>query len=81
VLPASDRLLLGLPAALAELRALAPPLRAQVVDAAAHCVLEDRQVAEDEATLLCALCAALDCPVPPFIAPERPAQPQAYVSV
>jgi Zn-dependent protease with chaperone function len=66
LLPASTRLLSGLSDALAQLRALAPQLCAQVVDACAHVVLEDRRVTDDEETLLCAVCDALGCPLPPL---------------
>jgi hypothetical protein len=67
LLPPSTRLLSGLSDALSQLRALAPQLCAQVVDACAHVVLEDRRVTDDEATLLCAVCDALGCPLPPFV--------------
>ena len=66
LLPAGDRLVLGLSGALAELRALAPALREKVIDAAAHGVLADQHCGEDESTLLCAVCDALDCPLPPW---------------
>ncbi len=66
LLPAGDRLVLGLSAALAELRALTPALRENVIDAAAHGVLADQHCGEDESTLLSAVCDALDCPLPPW---------------
>jgi hypothetical protein len=66
LLQASTRLLSGLSAALGQLRALAPKLTEQVVDACAHVVLADRRVTDDEATLLCAICDALGCPLPAF---------------
>jgi Zn-dependent protease with chaperone function len=68
LLPASPLLVSGLPQALSELRALMPALSEQVVDACAHAVLADERVADDEITLLRAICAALDCPLPPFSA-------------
>jgi Zn-dependent protease with chaperone function len=68
LLPASERLLSGLSAALGQLRSLAPQLQRDVVDACAHAVLADRRVTDDEATLLCAICDALGCPLPPFAA-------------
>jgi Zn-dependent protease with chaperone function len=68
LLPASPLLVSGLPEALSELRALMPALSEQVVDACAHAVLADERVADDEITLLRAICAALDCPLPPFSA-------------
>jgi Zn-dependent protease with chaperone function len=64
LLPRSERLLTALAPALAELRALAPQLRAPLVDACAHVALADQRVADDEATLLRAVCDALDCPLP-----------------
>jgi Zn-dependent protease with chaperone function len=67
LLPPSTRLLSGLSDALTQLRALAPQLSAQVVDACAHVVLEDRRVTDDEATLVCAVCDALGCPLPPLV--------------
>jgi Zn-dependent protease with chaperone function len=66
LLPASPLLISGLPQALSELRALVPALSEQVVDACAHAVLADERVADDEITLLRAICAGLDCPLPPF---------------
>jgi len=68
ILPPSDRLLMALGPALAELRALTPKLREPLVDACAHTALADLHVAEDEATLLRAVCDALDCPLPPRVA-------------
>ncbi|HKU37103.1 MAG TPA: M48 family metallopeptidase [Polyangiales bacterium] len=64
LLPSSDRLLHALGPALSELRALAPELAGNVVDACAHGVLADRRVSADEAALLRAVCAALRCPLP-----------------
>jgi Zn-dependent protease with chaperone function len=65
-LPESPRLLFGLGVALEEFAALAPALRAQVVDACAHTVLADRRVTDDEETLLRAVCDALGSPLPQF---------------
>lgn len=66
LLPHTPRLLSGLSEALDQLRALVPELAQQVVDACAHIVVADQRVSEDELTLLRAVCAALDCPLPPF---------------
>ncbi len=66
LLPASERLILGLGPALIELRALTPQLAECVVDACAHCVLSDRRVSVDETALLRAICDALRCPLPLF---------------
>jgi Zn-dependent protease with chaperone function len=67
LLPQSDRLLTALGPALAQLRALPPQLRAPLVDACGHVALADLYVGEDEATLLRAVCDALDCPLPPLV--------------
>jgi hypothetical protein len=40
-------------------------LRSQVVDACAHTTLANRDVSENEWTLLRAVCGALECPLPP----------------
>jgi Zn-dependent protease with chaperone function/uncharacterized tellurite resistance protein B-like protein len=64
LLPASERLISALGAALGELRGLPPQLAAQVVDACAHVVLADRRVSDDELTLLRVICDSLRCPVP-----------------
>ncbi len=66
LLPPSQRLLSGLGAALEELVALAPRLSAQIIDACAHTVLADGRVADDEETLLRAVCDALGSPLPPL---------------
>jgi uncharacterized tellurite resistance protein B-like protein len=66
LLPRSERLLTALAPALSELRALKPELRARLIDACAHAVLADQRVTEDEATLLRAVCDALECPLPPL---------------
>jgi Zn-dependent protease with chaperone function len=65
LLPSSPRLLSALWPALDALRALSPPLRSQVVDACAHTTLANRDVSENEWTLLRAVCGALECPLPP----------------
>jgi hypothetical protein len=65
-LPPNEHMLLGLDQALAALRALAPKLRAQVIDAAAHTALADERMLDDEASLLALFCDALECPLPPW---------------
>lgn len=64
LLPVSERLVSALGPALEELRALAPELKQQVVDACAQAALSDRRVSADELTLLRAICDALRCPLP-----------------
>jgi tellurite resistance protein len=66
LLPPSQRLLSGLGTALEQLVALAPRLSEQVIDACAHTVLADGRVADDEETLLRAVCDALGSPLPPL---------------
>lgn len=53
-------------AALAELAALSPLLKQNVISACADCVLEDGQVHALEAELLQAIALSLDCPLPPL---------------
>jgi hypothetical protein len=67
MIPNSERAIMGLSGALMEMRALAPMHMATVIDAAAHCVLADRDVTDDEAALLHAVCDALDCPLPTWV--------------
>jgi Zn-dependent protease with chaperone function len=59
-LPAFDR-------ALQTLAQAAPSLKGQVVAACAACIDADQQVTVREAELLRAVCAALDCPMPPLV--------------
>jgi Zn-dependent protease with chaperone function len=56
-------------AALDRLRATVPALRERILDACAHCVLADASVTMAEAELLRVVADALDCPLPPFLAP------------
>jgi hypothetical protein len=65
LLPSSPRLLSALWPALDALRVLPPLLRSRVVDACAHTSLANREVSENEWTLLRAVCGTLDCPLPP----------------
>jgi Zn-dependent protease with chaperone function len=44
----------------------APAIRKQVLDAAAHCALADREVSVKEAELLRLVAIGLDCPMPPL---------------
>ncbi|MFP1678168.1 M48 family metalloprotease [Alloalcanivorax sp. C16-2] len=57
-------------AAVARLARLTPLLKAPLIDAAADLVLSDGQVQVAEAELLRALCALLECPMPPLF-PNR----------
>jgi len=43
------------------------PIKQQLVDAAAHCVLADQEVTVDEGELLRAICDTLGAPMPPFL--------------
>jgi hypothetical protein len=52
--------------ALAELAALAPLLKRNVITACADCAIEDGRVMPAEAELLQALGLSLDCPLPPL---------------
>jgi Zn-dependent protease with chaperone function/uncharacterized tellurite resistance protein B-like protein len=56
--------MVALPDALRDLAALTPALAAQVIDACVNVVLADRQVTDDEETLLRAVCDALGAPLP-----------------
>lgn len=67
VLPARDSVtpqLLG--PALAELAALTPLLKRNVIAACADCALEDGRLQAREAELLQAMALSLDCPLPPL---------------
>ena len=55
-------------AALARLAEAVPAIQARAVDACAHTVAADGSVEVEEAELLRAVTAALDCPLPPFLA-------------
>jgi Zn-dependent protease with chaperone function len=58
-------------AALQTLAVAAPRIKRQVVAACAACIQADRQVTVREGELLRAVCAALDCPMPPLVAEEE----------
>jgi Zn-dependent protease with chaperone function/uncharacterized tellurite resistance protein B-like protein len=68
LLQPEPRLLLGLGAALATLAQCEARAAAQLIDACAHVVFLDRQVTEDEDTLLQAVCDTLDLPMPLHLA-------------
>ena len=53
--------------ALEELAQVTPSIKLQLVDAAAHIILQDGKITVTEADLLRALTAALDCPLPLFL--------------
>ncbi|MCC6706294.1 MAG: M48 family metallopeptidase [Gammaproteobacteria bacterium] len=59
----------ALVSALAELAALSPLLKQNVISACADCVLEDGRVHAVEAELLQAIALSLDCPLPPLASP------------
>jgi hypothetical protein len=54
--------------ALDRLAAAAPGVKRRVVDALAYCAAADGFVQAEEAELLRAVTAALDCPLPPILA-------------
>ncbi|MEH2373256.1 M48 family metallopeptidase [Nostoc sp.] len=53
------------------LRLASPKLKQAIVDACAHTVLLDNKVTPSEADLLRAIAMTLDCPIPPFLNPQR----------
>ncbi|MBD2610454.1 M48 family metallopeptidase [Nostoc punctiforme FACHB-252] len=48
-----------------------PKLKQAIIDACAHTVLVDNKVTPKEADLLRAIAMTLDCPIPPFLNPQR----------
>ncbi|MBH8560936.1 M48 family metallopeptidase [Nostoc sp. CENA67] len=56
---------------LERLRLASPKLKQALVDACAHTVLVDNKVTASEADLLRAIAMTLDCPIPPFLNPQR----------
>src|SRR5690606_18257045 len=56
-----------LDAALDRLTRASLPIKKRLIDAAAHVIAADGTVRETEAELLRAVCAALDCPMPPLV--------------
>lgn len=61
----------GLDAALSELRALAPRMKAKLLEAAAVVVAHDREVTAGEADMLRAFADILGVPVPPLLPGQR----------
>ena len=68
LVPAEQCSLAAVDQALEGLSRLAHPLRRRVLTACTQLVLADRQVQVDEAELLRAIAATLDCPMPPLLA-------------
>ena len=62
------------------LRLASPKLKQAIVDACAHTVLLDNKVTDSEADLLRAIAMTLDCPIPPFLNPQRSASKQKQSS-
>jgi Zn-dependent protease with chaperone function len=58
-------------AALRTLALAAPVIKRQVIAACAACIQADHQVTVREGELLRAVCAALDCPMPPLVAEDE----------
>ncbi|RCJ23109.1 transcriptional regulator [Nostoc sp. ATCC 43529] len=53
------------------LQLASPKLKQAIIDACAHTVLVDNKVTPKEADLLRAIAMTLDCPIPPFLNPQR----------
>ena len=68
LLPSAEAGLDALDQALAKLVAIAPPLKRRLLAACADCVVADGEVTIEEAELLRAVSASLDCPMPPLLA-------------
>ena len=62
-----DELLIQLDGILREAVLCAPAIKRRLVEAAVACVAADQTVSIEEAELLRAICAELDCPVPPIM--------------
>ena len=62
-----DELLIQLDGILREAVLCAPVIKRRLVEAAVACVAADQTVSVEEAELLRAICAELDCPVPPIM--------------
>ncbi|MBN3894484.1 MAG: M48 family metallopeptidase [Nostoc sp. NOS(2021)] len=62
------------------LRLATPKLKQAIVDACAHTVLLDNKVTPSEADLLRAIAMTLDCPIPPFLNPQRSVSKQKQSS-
>jgi Zn-dependent protease with chaperone function len=72
IIPAEQCSLAAVDKALGRLGRLAAPLKRRVLCACVEVVLADRQVDVDEAEMLRAVAAALDCPMPPLLAGPPP---------
>ncbi|MEH1965440.1 M48 family metallopeptidase [Nostoc sp.] len=62
------------------LRLASPKLKQAIVDACAHTVLLDNKVTPSEGDLLRAIAMTLDCPIPPFLNPQRGVSKQKQFS-
>jgi len=71
LVPQDQCTLAAVDAALARLGHLAYPIRGRVLNACTEVVLADRKVDVEEAELLRAIAAALDCPMPPILASQE----------
>jgi Zn-dependent protease with chaperone function len=69
VVPSADCGLAQVDAALKRLNEAAPQIKKNVIQACALTVAADGVIQEMEAELLRAIADALDCPIPPFVAP------------
>jgi Zn-dependent protease with chaperone function len=67
LLPRAHCSLERLDPALARLQRASLPIKKRLIDAAAHVIGADGTIRETEAELLRAICAALDCPMPPLV--------------
>jgi len=65
--PPADASLQALDDALNMLAQASPPVKRRIIDACAHCVAADGIVQLEEAELLRAVAAVLDCPLPPLV--------------
>jgi Zn-dependent protease with chaperone function len=72
LIPSEQCSLAAVDKALERLAHLSPPLKRRVLAACVEAVLADRHVAADEAEMLRAVSAALDCPMPPLLAGPAP---------
>jgi Zn-dependent protease with chaperone function len=72
LIPAEQCSLAAVDKALERLGRLSEPLKRRVLGACVDVVLADRQVDQDEAEMLRAVAAALDCPMPPLLAGPPP---------
>ena len=67
LLPPAQATLEALDTALEKLAHASLPIKKRLIAAAGHVVAADGSIAETEVELLRALCAALDCPMPPLV--------------